>query len=105
MFCGLFELNDVSELFKTVHRIFLTTCRVLFLYLACVLQMLSLLDATSTAEVPIILSVGVCYFNIAIKAAVFASKRSDIEKLWKRFQDNDFKAKNTNELRCAYPTI
>lgn len=63
------------------------------------MQLLSLLNVTSAAEIPKSLSVGVCYINIATKAAVFALKRSDIEKLWNRFEDDDFRAEDLNELR------
>lgn len=101
-YLGLFELHGVSNWFKTVHRIFIIGCQVLFLYMGCVLQLLSLLNVTSAAEIPISLTVGVCYINIATKAAVFASKRRDIEKLWNRFEDDDFKVQHLNELRCAH---
>lgn len=102
MFCGLFELYGVSPWFRIVHGFIMSTCRVLFLYMGNVLQFLALLNVSSLAEIPIIVAVGVCYFNIAIKAAVFAFKGRDIEKLWNRFGDADFRAKSSNEFRWAF---
>lgn len=101
MFCGLFELHDVSDSFKTVHRICLVSGRIFFLYVGNMLQILSLMDATSVAEITTILAVSAGYINVAAKAAVFASKRHEIEKLWHRLEDDDFKAKTVNELRWA----
>lgn len=83
---------------KYAHRIFLMTLRVLFLYLGCTLQFLALLQYSATEEVSTIISVGTPYLNITVKNVVFALKRHDIEKLWKRFEDDEFKAKGINEF-------
>ena len=47
----------------------------------------------------VIISVGSVYLNIAVKDFVFALKRNDIEKLWMRFEDDDFKANEPNEFK------
>lgn len=98
-FLGLFEYHTDSKLAKNIHRIFLFVARVFFLYLGCTLQFLALLEHQSIEEMSVIISVGSVYLNIAVKDFVFALKRNDIEKLWMRFEDDDFKANEPNEFK------
>lgn len=98
-FLGFFEYHIDSKLGKAVHTTCMITSRAISLYLGCALQYLALLNYKSVLEVTTIISVGTVYLNIAVKDIVFALKRNDIAKLWQRFEDEDFKAKDINELK------
>lgn len=62
---------------------------------------LSILKAKSIDDVTIALSVGIIYANIVIKDLVFVWKRDNIEKLWQRLANDDFKAQDAEELKCG----
>lgn len=98
-FLGLFEYHVDSKLGKIIHSTCMITFRAVSLYLGCALQYLALLNHKSVLEVSTIISVGTVYLNIAVKDFVFALKRRDIEKLWQRFEDEDFNAREINELK------
>lgn len=62
---------------------------------------LALFNALSVDDVTVTLSVGVTLANVAIKDLIFAYKRANIEKLWNRLADIDFRAKVAEELKCG----
>lgn len=61
---------------------------------------LALLDAKTVDDVIMTLSIGITMVNVGIKDLVFAYKRGNIERLWRRLGDDDFKAKDAEERKC-----
>lgn len=98
-FCGFFEYHASSKNAENVHDTILIVSRVVFIYIGCILQFMALLQYSSTEEVSTIISVGAVYLNSAVKDVVFRIKRRNIEKLWHRFEDDDFRAKAADEFK------
>lgn len=63
------------------------------------MQYLALLEYHVAEQISAILSVGTSYLNIVVKDLVFTFKQNNLEELWHRLEDDDFKAKTDDELR------
>lgn len=63
---------------------------------------MALLKYQSVEQVTAIISLGSTYLNMVVKDFVFTLKRKNIEELWHRLEDDDFRVKTINELRWFF---
>lgn len=71
--------------------------RVIFLYLASVLQLSSVFTSKSVIELSTVLFIGTSWLNITMKDIHFTRKKREIMDSWQQLDDKDYKVKTHAE--------
>lgn len=95
----VFEYRSKSKVWTAIHGAMVALWIGIFLYIGCILQLLSLTKAESVVEMSKILFIGAVWSNLLVKETVFMLKKRALVKLWQRLGDEDFRAKTKNELQ------
>lgn len=78
---------------------YLILVKTLFAYIGCIIQFLAVVNARSLDEAIQILFISFAYLNASLKTVIFHFKEKQIQRLWKKLDDNDYRANGIEEKK------
>lgn len=98
-FFGAFELETDSLIIKNLMKIYTFCYPICFIYVGVIIQTLAVINSNSIDEAIQIFFISFAYANAGIKTFIFYLHRKQLQELWAKLEDSDYKIVNMQEYR------